>query len=95
MDHVLILPIHIIVFLARFSEPLSKIGLDTFSRWAPGGKIELLRLTAAASLCFLSRSGKACLSGDNPICRDMEPTLTFIYYITAGSFIILADMLCF
>lgn len=42
MDLVLILLIHNIVFLARFSEFFSKLGLGSFSRWKPGERMELL-----------------------------------------------------
>lgn len=42
MDLVLILLIHMIVFLSRFSELLAKIGVGSFSRWTPGRPMELL-----------------------------------------------------
>lgn len=42
MDQVLILLIHIIVFLSRFSRPLSGMGIGTYFEWSQGKPIELL-----------------------------------------------------
>ncbi len=42
MDHILNWLIHAVVFLARFTERLARIGIGSFEAWKPGEKRKIL-----------------------------------------------------